>query len=344
MRAAISATNTSRKLTRGRSPAERLVAAVAAALMVLFLTEGCQRAPSAADTPAAGGKEQAAPQTGEVVLKPEEIAKAGIQTTPAAATKHAPEAVGYAVVLTRETIAQAIAEVSTAAAVERQSYSALVRGRHLAGTPGAMPVESQEATERQAAVDQAALMLAERRMSATYGQSAPWQNNYNSPALTSLASGATKLARVTFPLGALASATPGTLRFGHMGELQGAKSFESTTVWSAPADSSLPGKSVFAVLKGSDASEGERLMAHTATGEAEAGVVVPFSAVVISGGRYWCYVEKNPGVFARTEIDTSMPTDEGYFIKGPVTAGANLVTSSAGELLARETNLSTAAD
>lgn len=343
MSVSVSATKASRKLTRGQGPAER-AAAMAAVLMAFFLTEGCQRAPSAANTNAPGGNEQAAPQAGEVMLKPEEITKAGIQTTPAAATKHAPEAVGYAIVLTRDSIAQAIAEVSTATAVERQSHSALVRGRHLAGTPGAMPIESQEAAERQATVDQAALMLAERRLSATYGQGAPWKNNYNSPALGSLANGATRLARVTFPLGTLASATPSTLRFVHMGEVQGAKSFEATAVWSAPADSSLPGKSFFAVLKGSDASEGERLLAYAATGEAEAGVLIPFSAVVISGGQYWCYVEKKPGIFARTQIDTSMPTDEGYFIKEPVTAGAKLVTNSVGELLARETNPSTAAD
>jgi hypothetical protein len=187
-------------------------------------------------------------------------------------------------------------------------------------------------------------MLAERRMSATYGQDAPWKDNYKSRELTSLASGETKLARVTFTLGALGSTTPTKLRFMHIGEYQAGDSFESATVWNAPADTSLPGKSFFAVLKGADASEGERLLARAATGEAESGVVVPFSAVVISGGRYWCYVEKRPGVFARTEIDTGMPTDHGYFIKGPITAGANLVTSSAGELLARETNPSTAAD
>ncbi|MBV8910339.1 MAG: hypothetical protein JOZ89_06230 [Gammaproteobacteria bacterium] len=339
----MSAAEASRKATCGWAGAQRVPAAAAAALVVLFMAGGCQRASSPAEKPSAEGKEPATSQSGEVLLKPEEIAKAGIQTSPVAASKHAPESVGYALVLTRETIAQAIAEVSTAAAVERQSNSALLRGRHLAGTPGALPVESQEATERQAAVDQAALMLAERRLSSTYGQSAPWKNNYNSPALASLASGATKLARVSFPLGALAI-TPGTLRFVHIGEFEGAKSFESTTVWSAPADSSLPGKSYFAVLKGSDASEGERLLAHAATGEAEPGVVIPFSAVVISGGRYWCYVEERPGVFTRTPIDTSMPTDEGYFVKGPVTAGANVVVSSAGELLAHETNPGTAAD
>jgi hypothetical protein len=46
----------------------------------------------------------------------------------------------------------------------------------------------------------------------------------------------------------------------------------------------------------------------------------------------------------RTEIDTSMPTAEGYFVKEGLSAGDKIVTSSAGTLLARELNPSTAAD
>jgi hypothetical protein len=266
-------------------------------------------------------------------------------TAPAAATMHAPETSGYAVVLTRDAIAQAVADLTTAAAIERQSHSALARGRNLAGTPGAMPIETQEATERQATVDHAALLLAERRLSATYGPNAPWKDNYRSPVLASLASGETKLARVTFPLGALGPATPAKLRFAHLGETAGGgKSFESIAVWSAPADASIPGRSFFAVLKGGDVAEGERLVARAPVGAAEAGVLVPFSAAVISGGSYWVYVEQKPGLFVRTAIDTGRPTDDGYFVKGGIEPGARIVTTSAGQLLAREINPSTEAE
>jgi hypothetical protein len=71
---------------------------------------------------------------------------------------------------------------------------------------------------------------------------------------------------------------------------------------------------------------------------------VPAAAAVINGGKYWCYVEEKPGNFVRTEIDTSMPTAEGYFVKDGVSAGDKIVISSAGALLARELNPSTAAD
>jgi len=39
-----------------------------------------------------------------------------------------------------------------------------------------------------------------------------------------------------------------------------------------------------------------------------------------------------------------MPTDDGYFVKEGIAPGAQVVTSSAGLLLAHETNPSTEAD
>jgi hypothetical protein len=305
------------------------------------LLAGCRQKPPQA--PEAAAAKPAAAQAEGVTLRPEEITRAGIETAPAAAAQHTPESAGYAVVVAREAIAQAVAELSSAAAVEHQSRAALARGRSLAGTPGAMSVESQEAAERQAAVDRAALVLAQRRLSASYGRDAPWKDRDDSPLLSELASGEMRLVRVSFPLGALGTATPAKLRFSHLGAAAAARSLESDSVWSAPADPSIPGRSFFALLKGSEVSEGERLLAHAAVGSAEQGVIVPFAAAVISGGRYWCFVEAQPGSFVRTAIDTSMPTDRGYFVNTGIAPGAQIVTRSAGELLAREMNPSTGA-
>src|SRR6266513_311896 len=309
------------------------VAALCAALLSIA---ACRQAPSAAQAPAEGAKDNAAAEAPGVTLKPDEVDRMGIRITPVVATQQAPESTGFAFVLTREAIAQSIADLNTAAAVERQSRAALARSRSLAGTPGAMAVEAQEAAERQATVDQASLQLAERKLSALYGRNAPWKDDYASPELTTLARGESKLVRVTFPLGALGASMPKTLRLAHMAESLGGRSFESAIVWSAPADTSLPGRSFFAILKGSDVSEGERLLAWAPVGAAEPGVLIPYAAVLINGGKYWCYVEEKPGRFVRKEIDPGMPTDEGYFVKEGVAAGAGLVTTSAGELLARE--------
>lgn len=324
-------------------PPSRLPCGLRAALCAALLSAGgCRQAAAPEPAAPAAAVEQGGSIAPGVTLKPQEVGAAGVETAPAVAAQQAPETTGYAVVVARDAIAQALAELSSAAAIEHQSRAALARERSLAGTPGAMATETQEAAERQAVVDHAALVLAERRLSATYGVNAPWGDHYDSPLLASLAAGQSKLARVTFPLGALGS-TPAVLRLSHLGE-PGGRSFQSLSVWGAPADASIPGRSFFALLKGSDASEGERLLARAAVGAAESGVIVPWSAAIISSGSYWCYVEAKPGEFVRREIDISVPTADGYFVRAGIEPGARIVTRSAGALLAREINPSTAAD
>ena len=127
----------------------------------------------------------------------------GITTTAAQAIQSAPEVQGFGVVLAHETIATAVAEVRTAIAAERQSRAALERTHRLAGTPGAMPAETQETAERQAVADQAALELARQKLSSSFGPNPPWKNSDNSADLRSLASGACEADSRDFPVGAV---------------------------------------------------------------------------------------------------------------------------------------------
>jgi hypothetical protein len=323
--------------------------------VALILASGCHQAPAgpakveAATNTAATADKPAEKVNSEdagegVALTPEEVEKMGLVTTAAVGAKHAPDSAGFGVVLTQETVAQAGAALATAVAVERQSASAFQRGKRLAGTPGAIQVDAQEAAERQAIVDRAALELVRRRLSSTFGQSPPWKDNEKSPQLLAVARGETKLVRVTFPLGSLNDSNPDSLRLSHISGGFGGKSWRSTAVWGAPADASVPGKSYFALLNASDAGEGERLLAWAPVGGTENGVLIPADAVVISQGKYWCYVEAKPGVFVRTELDTSAPTNDGYFIKEGVSPGSKIVTTAAGQLLAREANPSKEAE
>jgi hypothetical protein len=320
----------------------RIIALLTIGIIALPIS-GCRKERSEEREPAAEAQAKAATESEGVTLTAEQAEKSGIKTMTLAGTSHAPETTGYAVVIAREALAQAVADLTSAAAVARQSGAILARDRGLAGTPGAVPVEALESAERQATVDNAALTLAVRRLAATYGQDAPWKGNYNSPILGKLARGETLLARVTFPLEALGSTLPVKLRLTQLGNAQSGKHIETAAVWRAPADATIPGQSFFAILRGGEASEGERLLAHAPVGAAESGVVVPFSAVVISGGKYWVYVEEKPGVFVRTAIDPNMPTDDGYFVREGIAPGAQVVTAAAGLLLARETNPGTAA-
>ena len=321
-------------------------------LALACLLGGCQKAVSgvqAAAPATTDGKERAddraaeKPQEG-VSLKPDEVEKMGIVTTAARQITSAPEVSGFAVIVPHDMVAQAVAELHTAVAAEHQSRAAFERAHRLSGTPGAMPADTQETAERQAVADRAALELARQRLTTTLGPSLPWKNPDNSPELLELASGRAKLVRATFPLGSLGAATPTQLRLAEIDTGPGSRSWPATRVWRAPADVTVPGKSYFAILKGSDVGEGEHLIAWAPVGAAQSGVLVPAAAVLISGGKYWCYVEEKTGTFVRTEFNPDRPAPEGYFVKEGIAAGARIVTTAAGQLLARETNPSTEAE
>ncbi len=302
---------------------------------------GCQKGTSP-EPPAA----QDEPVKQGVTLSADQVAKLGIATQPAGAVDYTPEVMGFGLVVPHDAIAAAVAEVTTAQAAQAQSRAAAARSQRLAGTPGAMSADATETSTRQLATDSAALALAERRLSSVIG-AGPFAAEGS--ALQDLASGKVKLLHATFPLGALPGATPASLRAAHLesGSAGAARKsgWSLHPVWTAPADASLPGRSFFALLQGSDAGEGERLLVWApGSGSMQRGVAVPAAALVISEGRYWCYVETKPGVFERREVATDRPTDAGYVITQGVVAGEHLVTAAAGLLLARELNPDTGAD
>ena len=309
----------------------------------LVLLGGCHKAPAAVDAAAGATKQPAAAAEEGVTLSAGQVQKLGIVVSPAKAASYTPEAAGYALVMAHETLAQGAADLITAQATARQSRAALARIEHLAGTPGAMSADAREAAARQAEVDQAALELARQRLSAAVGQHPPWRGG-DAAMLTALADGRIKLVRATFPLGVIDGITPASLRLERIAPERSGGSWKSTAPWAAPTDASVPGRSFFDLLKDSDAAEGERLLAWTPVGQPEAGVAIPAAAVVISDSKSWCYIERSPGHYVRSEIDTHMPLEEGYFVKTGVAVGNQVVTESAGLLLAREMNPGTAAD
>ncbi|MEO7205248.1 MAG: hypothetical protein ABI356_10615 [Steroidobacteraceae bacterium] len=273
-----------------------------------------------------------------VSLTAAQIEKIGLQTEALKAVDYAEETAGYGAVIPHEAIAQAVAELSTAQAAEKQSRSALARTQRLSGTPGAMSADVEEANARQLAVDTAALTLAKQRLSASFGQKPPWSGGENLGLLGALADGSKQLVRVTFPLGALPGAVPKTLSASRLGSGGGGKRWKLTSIWSAPADATVPGRSFFSVLSAGELGEGERVIAWAPIGAPQPGVLVPAEAAVISESKYWCYIEGKPGTFIRTEIDTTKPFENGYVVTQGVKAGDTVVTRGASQLLAQEAN------
>jgi len=323
----------------------------ASLFLSILLLSACGKQPPAADAAKAAPEEKhaeaedAAREAADVKLEPEEVAKLGVVATAANSVRFTPAKQGFAVVLSHDAIAQAVADVATAHAEARQSQAVLARMTRLAGTAGAESAEARDGAVRQAAVDSAALHLAEAKSSAILGQHPPWAGQDDSKVLAELAAGRSKMLRVTFPLGALNGAAPNSLRIARLDAGATAERWTARVVWDAPADPGAPGRSFFALLQHTDAGEGERLLVW-AEGDAEgaeSGVLVPPAAVVMSEGKYWCYVERQANVFTRIPLDISRPMADGYFVAG-IKPGERIVTLGAGLLLARQTNPSTEAE
>jgi hypothetical protein len=300
---------------------------------------------AACGKPAADKPAEKEAETPGISLKTEEIASLGITTVPARAASYRQQISGYGVVTALDTIAANDAEVMTAQAAAAQSQAAAVRARSLAtGEEAAVSREVVETAQSKAAADQAALALARRKTDAAFGRNAPWHDAASRQVIMArLASGRSVLVRVTFPLGTLGNTIPATLEIARLGA--NAKNWTASTVWEAPADNTFPGRGFFALVDGSDLAQNEHVTAMVPVGAAEAGVIVPATALIYGESESWAYVQTQPGTFLKTRVDTGKALGDGYFLadSAGIRSGQPVVTNGAGLLLARETNPSTEA-
>lgn len=315
-----------RSVTQGR---RRLGAVLACVLLVLA---GCDKKDDEG-----AKKPDSAAQSG-VTLTEAQIKSLGITTTPAQAATWRREISGYGVVAALDTVAQSDSDVATASAAAAQSGAAASRARLLAtGEEAAVSREVVEAANAKAAADQAALGLARRKSQAAFGLNAPWRTPAERTAVMNrLSAGKAVLVRVTFPLGALGGLKPQKITITRMGA--SAAAWESTTLWQAPADATLPGQGFYCLLEGSDLAQNEHVTAFVDVGPAATGALVPQSAVLMGESDTWVFTEPKPGHFEKVRIDTSKPLAGGYFIGAGIAVGEQVVTGSAGLLLARESN------
>jgi hypothetical protein len=291
----------------------------------------------------AEAKGEDADRGAQVVLSADEVGKMGITMTAVQAVTYTPGAQGLGLVIGHDVIAQVAADLQAATAAVHQSQAALARAKRLASGPGALGTDAVESATRQVAADQSALELARRKLTATLGQDFPRQSGTGG-LLDELANGTAKLARITFPPGALGTVRLKSLRLSLLDSEPAIASWTTSQLWEAPQDPTLPGRSFFALLRAPDVPEGARLQALAiVTAGGTAGVLIPTSAVVVTNGQSWCYVQKKEGTFERTPIDTSRPLADGYFTASGVSPGDQVVTSAAGLLLARQMNAGTEA-
>jgi hypothetical protein len=306
------------------------------ALAALLLLSACGK--DAGEKPEAKDKDA---DTAGVTLKAEEIQSLGLTVQPAMAAQFQGQISGYGVVTALDAIAQADSDFLAAQATAAQSEAAAARARSLStGEEAAISREALEAAQSKAAADQAALALAGRKREAAFGLNAPFREPAaRARVMREFASGAAVLVRVTFP--ATGGEAPRKLVISRMGA--DAKSWASTTIWDAPADPTVPGRSFYAIVHGSDLAQNERVTAAIPSGQAQPGAKIPSHAVVYGESEAWVYEQTGPRTFLRTQVDISRPMDDGYFV-GNVKPGQKIVVDGAGLLLAHEVNPSTEAE
>jgi len=306
------------------------VAALAALLALCACGKG---------TPAADKKEEAKEEEPGITLTEEQSEGLGLQTAKLASASFRGQLTGYGMVMTFDTIAQSDADSASAEAAAAQSQAAAARARDLStGEDAAVSRETYEAATAKAATDQAAVLLARRKADAAFGPDAPWRTSAQRTAiLARLQSGKSVLLKVTFPIGA--TVAPQRFTVSRMGV--NGKGWNTGTVWNAPADAAIPGRSLFALVDGSDLAQGERVIATIPTGAPQAGVLVPRSALIMGESDSWAYLKTGENTYVRSRIDTSHPDGDGYFVNGGFSPGQEVVTAGAGQLYAREVNPST---
>lgn len=302
----------------------------------LLLLSACGK--DAGDKPEAKDKDADTPG---VTLKAEEVESLGITVQPAVASQYQGQVSGYGVVTALDAIAQADFDFLTAQATAVQSQAAAARARSLAtGEEAAISREQLEAAQSKAAADQAMLALARRKSEATFGLNSPFRNpDERARVMGEFASGAAVLVRVTFP--ATGGEAPKKVIISRMGA--DAKSWTSTTIWDAPADPSVPGRSFYAIVHGSDLAQNERVTAAIPSGAPQAGAKIPTHAVVFGESDAWVYVQTAARTFLRTKVDIGRPMGDGYFVTN-IKPGDKIVVDGAGLLLAHEVNPSTEAE
>lgn len=270
-----------------------------------------------------------------ITLTGGDVARLGLQTAPLAPASYTPRVHGYGVVMDLTQLAQVDSGLITAQAAVRQSHADVERYRALFAQGGAISRQTLDTAEKQAATDEAGLLLAERNAYVQFGQRAPWLGAHADKAiLQQLTSGKAVLVKATFPLDALGATQPREIAVRHLSAQQDQQGWNSKIIWSAPADPTIPGQSFFALIDGSDLQPGEHALVSSPTGAAMQGVAIPASAVLISEGKPWCYLQIASGEFRRLQIDITRPLPGGYFIAG--NPGGSVVVRGTGLLLARE--------
>jgi hypothetical protein len=266
---------------------------------------------------------------------------------------------GFATVVSVASLGEVDSDLAAARVASVASRAALARAEALYADQVSVSLATVEAARRQAAADDAQVQRLERRLALEWGPRAggsPFAGEGSRRAwLDRLAAGQAALARVQFPLGTVLPSRTPTLHLENLTAAGAGTAPAVRAIWPAPEDPGLPGPAFFALIQGGALPQiGERLRATADLSHVQHGVTIPESAIVLSGGSAWCFIEVGgdgpPGAkssrFVRRPVTLAESTagssagagtaGAGYFAASGFAAGEKVVAQGAGLLLAHE--------
>lgn len=264
----------------------------------------------------------------------------GIRTAALAEISLPPSTAVFGTVLSPAAVVDLIRQTDMARAALEVSQETQDRAEKLFTSGELVPRKDVQAARAQVALDKAALLGLEDRLTLEWG---PWFSGKSiedrDKLIAQFLAGKQSLVRLSVPRAAAAPAKPTGVRLHAFGEK--ATVLRSQVI--VPAQSVDPvfqGLSFIAVLDGEDAPLAVGL---SLTGELElegksrAGLLVPGEAVVFYLGKAWVYQKSAATDFERVEIPMDSPVAGGWFVKADAEIPREVVISGVQSILSQET-------
>jgi len=236
---------------------------------------------------------------------------------------------GIATLLSPDPLTQLNAEIRAAEIARDFSHRTVERFKNTKS----LGEQRLDNAERQAATDSTQVALLELKLRNAWGDGAPFLiADSRQQLVDELSLGKITLVRLDFPRSD--ERNPKNVRIAPLG---GGEGTALTSVWPAPSGNvAMPGTSFFGIMPtGPGLRPGDRAKVNAERSTTTSGVIIPASAVVVSAGDSWCYIESEPGKFERKRITLATPVAEGYVTK-EFAPGTKVVVEGASALLSRE--------
>jgi hypothetical protein len=281
---------------------------------------------------AAGAALAAEAPEGLVKLDAATQKRIGVVTAPLAAARRSAAATGFARVIDTAPLALLDSDLSGAIAAASASRAEATRAKALHAADATLSAKAVEAAEAQARTDDAKLLLLRRRLGLEWGPAfAKLSDAARGRLIAELAAGRTALVRID------AMAPPPGLKSAEI-ELGAGGSAHAVVLGPArTSDPRLQTVGLIAQVTGPQAMNlpvGLSAPVTLSAGAAQAGVVLPRSALYRSGGETTVFIRKDAGSFERREVEGGMSDPSGLFAPKGFAPGEAVVVEGAAALAA----------